>query len=435
MAELKPIDLPVTQEAGTAFAPEAIKAGFTPMQTPTGATTFYKPPEIAKLAYDGTTNTSAPAEQQKEILGGQIANAQATVLPTEEIPGVAAMTKLGTDQASLLATRQTQLEQRRAAETERINLEFQRLAEQQAQQQKKEVGVTSTKLARMGGYLGEGTAGMQYEVALEQSHRQEVRDLESKRQAALQQSQQAFEDGDFKLAQQMLDTARQSEQTIYDRTQSYNQEKAKAKQQQMQEQKMQYEAEQTRRNYAMEYNIKSPYYTIDGQSVISTKTGEYIDINELPTDAEIQQIKRKPKASDVTIMTIGNQQYLVDKVTGETQLLGPIGAKYQTVDVGNRIKLIDISTGQEVADLGAKSYKPTGGRATTGKSAEEKEQEEIEDDVEDLIDFYEDRMDYAGGDLTREELIDKIAEELDLAWEDVAEFVYRRIQSGEEGGI
>jgi len=44
-------------------------------------------------------------------------------------------------------------------------------------------------------------------------------------------------------------------------------------------------------------------------------------------------------------------------------------------------------------------------------------------------------MDYAGGDLTREELIDKIAEELDLAWEDVAEFVYRRIQSGEEGGI
>ena len=153
MAELKPIDLPVTQEAGTAFAPEAIKAGFTPMQTPTGATTFYKPPEIAKLAYDGTTNTSAPAQNQVDVLGGQIANAQATVLPTEEIPGVAAMTKLGTDQASLLATRQTQLEQRRAAETERINLEFQRLQEQQAQQQKKEVGATSTRLARMGGYL------------------------------------------------------------------------------------------------------------------------------------------------------------------------------------------------------------------------------------------------------------------------------------------
>src|SRR3990167_10643273 len=102
--ELKPIDLSATQEAGTAFAPEAIAAGFTPIQFPSGSTTFFRPPETAPLA----TNTSAPAEQQKEILEGEIQKAIDTTTPTIEGPDLTALKSSQQQQADLLTGRQTQ---------------------------------------------------------------------------------------------------------------------------------------------------------------------------------------------------------------------------------------------------------------------------------------------------------------------------------------
>ena len=274
--ELKPIDLSATQEAGTAFAPEAIAAGFTPMQFPSGATTFFRPPETAPLA----TNTSAPAEQQKEILEGEIQKAIDTTTPTIEGPDLTALKSSQQQQADLLTGRQTQLEARRKAETERINAEFQRLQEQQAQAQKQETGATSVKLARMGGFLGEGTAGMQYEVALEGAHRQEVRDLESKRQSALQQSQQAFEDGDFKLAQQMLDTARQSEQDIYARQQDYQEQQRKTKDQQMKEAQFEFDIEKDIADITQMFRGEPTYQAIQDDLknalAISDKTWEFM---------------------------------------------------------------------------------------------------------------------------------------------------------------
>ena len=57
--------------------------------------------------------------------------------------------------------------------------------------------------------------------------------------------------------------------------------------------------------------------------------------------------------------------------------------------------------------------------------------------IEDLIDYYWGMMDFStsGEGLTREELIDNITDELEIDRESVAEMVYRRVPSYEEGKV
>lgn len=87
--------------------------------------------------------------------------------------------------------------------------------------QKREVGATSTSLARMGGYLGESGSGMGVMQNLVTGHRAEIAGLESKRQQAISESKEFYAQKRFDLAKEKLQEAKDREKEIYNRQQDF----------------------------------------------------------------------------------------------------------------------------------------------------------------------------------------------------------------------
>lgn len=88
-------------------------------------------------------------------------------------------------------------------------------------QQNRETGATSTMLARAGGYLGVSGSGTGVLLNLAQGHRNEMSALESKRLSSLNEARSAYEDKNFELAKLKYADAKATEQTGYERRQTY----------------------------------------------------------------------------------------------------------------------------------------------------------------------------------------------------------------------
>jgi len=118
----------------------------------------------------------------------------------------------------LLTERMDALEKRKDAEIAAIKSEYESASKTQNERQNKDYQGQATSLVTAGGgFLG--TTGSQTGVLnnLRATHEAEKTALMAKRDAAVQQAQNAFEDKDFELAKSLIKEAKDTEQEIYNR--------------------------------------------------------------------------------------------------------------------------------------------------------------------------------------------------------------------------
>jgi len=113
------------------------------------------------------------------------------------------------------------LEKRRAEETKLINEQFDILSRQQEEEQYKEVGTTTSTLARIGGFLGQSASSQGAMLNLAQSHRNEETVLEAKRSSALQAANNAITDKQFELARSKVTEAKELNNEIEKRRNNF----------------------------------------------------------------------------------------------------------------------------------------------------------------------------------------------------------------------
>lgn len=126
------------------------------------------------------------------------------------------------ESSSLLSSYITQLGEMGGIDAAGINQEFASARGKLESEQKKETAATSTKLARMGGYLGGTGSQVAYLNSLAESQRMQLQDLDSKRLAALRKAQQASIDRNFQVAQAEIKLANDYEDQIYKLEDDFN---------------------------------------------------------------------------------------------------------------------------------------------------------------------------------------------------------------------
>lgn len=110
-----------------------------------------------------------------------------------------------------------QLESQRSGDVAGINAQFDETRRQTEDAQVREKGATSVGLARIGGYLGNSASGTGAMLNLAQTHRTEVLSLETKRNAALQEANNAYNERRFEFVKLKLNEAKSIEKEILDR--------------------------------------------------------------------------------------------------------------------------------------------------------------------------------------------------------------------------
>lgn len=111
----------------------------------------------------------------------------------------------------------SQLESQRAGDVAGINAQFDETKRQTEDTQARETGATSVGLARIGGYLGNSASGTGAMLNLAQTHRTEILSLETKRSAALQEANNAYNERRFEFVKLKLNEAKSIEKEILDR--------------------------------------------------------------------------------------------------------------------------------------------------------------------------------------------------------------------------
>lgn len=116
---------------------------------------------------------------------------------------------------------QKELTRMAGEEANSINERFDTQREDTEKKQKSEVGSTSASIARMGGYLGDSGSGTGVMLSLEQDHRAEILELESKRSQALLEARKLYAQKRFDVAKEKVQEAQEYEQEMYDRQQDF----------------------------------------------------------------------------------------------------------------------------------------------------------------------------------------------------------------------
>ena len=180
---------------------------------------------------------------------------------------------------SLFDAQRKSLDSRRKEEISRISGDYSAAKSDLSQTQNKEVGTQSMGLARMGGF--DSASGQAVLTNLSRTHIDEQQVLLAKKETAILQAQQAFEDKDFALAKLQLDDAKETEKLIYDRQKDHialslslkGEERANAAFELSKQQRL-----DSIRKDAEEFNYKngvqSPFITIDGTTVLRSETHE-----------------------------------------------------------------------------------------------------------------------------------------------------------------
>lgn len=186
--------------------------------------------------------------------------------------------------SGMIKDQRKSLAERKTAEIGRITSDFNQRAEGQKQTQRSETGTQSMSLARIGGF--DSASGQGVLTNLQRVHESEQNALMQARQSAILQAQTAYEDKDFALAKMQMDEAKAAEKLIYDRQQDFlkntlmiNQEERADLESQRAQQKFEYEMMKDNTQFALDNDIKTPFYIIGGEAR-DTKTGERLDMAE-----------------------------------------------------------------------------------------------------------------------------------------------------------
>lgn len=263
---------------------------------------------VAPVAAPTTTvSTSDPARSNYSAIEQAIAKLSGN---PPAVPGAPTNAPLSSNQA-LLEDRRSQLQKRRDAEVERLGKEFDSAKASQGQAQKSETGTSSMGLARIGGF--DSASGQAVLTNLQRVHEGEQQDLLNKRQAAIAQAQNAYEDKDFELAQLQLEDAREAEKLIYDRQKDFINLSLQLKGEQradlnsqLQQAQFEYGKQKDQRaearsalEFAVTYGIGDPFYVVGGIGY-DTSTGEKLSYEDFIARGG------KPDFSNATIITPGS---------------------------------------------------------------------------------------------------------------------------------
>jgi len=131
------------------------------------------------------------------------------------------LTNLQQQQADLIEDQRDRLADRNREEVQGINEAFDIQRTETETAQGRETGQTSMDIARAGGYLGIAASQQGILQSLVISQRQEIVALEALRQDKIREANNAFEDRDFELAQEAMESARELEKEIFDRKESF----------------------------------------------------------------------------------------------------------------------------------------------------------------------------------------------------------------------
>jgi hypothetical protein len=131
------------------------------------------------------------------------------------------LTQNHSDYLALLDNQNNQLETRRQNEINSINSSFDTAGTRLKQNQASETGTYTSTLARIGGYLGNSASATGAMVNLNQTHVNQVNDLEAKRQAAIQEANNAISDKQFEIARAKISEAKDYTKAIQDSKQKF----------------------------------------------------------------------------------------------------------------------------------------------------------------------------------------------------------------------
>ena len=171
-----------------------------------------------------------------------------------------------------------------------LNNQFNEQRQVTQEAQKSETGTTSLGLARMGGYLGGSGSGMGVMQNLAESQKREINLLEQKRQSALAAAATARNDQQLALAYKKIDEAKALEQKIYKRKQDAIDATVKYEADQQEQLVKTAKAQRDAFDFAMENDIKKPYYTLDGETYWDTASGQRVDVDEIGDESKVQII-------------------------------------------------------------------------------------------------------------------------------------------------
>lgn len=188
-----------------------------------------------------------------------------------------------------LQDRSAQLKTERDQELANINSSFDVQKTDLTKTQANETGAQSNTLARIGGYLGDNASGMGAAISLQNLHVQQIQSLEAKRQAALLDAQKAYNDGDYKLADQMVQESKQYHSDLLAAQKQYADQSA----QQVQVQKDKLALQQAAQDFALKYDITDPFYSIGGVTY-STK-----DLTPVTSQEQYAALGGKGNMTDV----------------------------------------------------------------------------------------------------------------------------------------
>src|SRR3990167_5418973 len=165
-----------------------------------------------------TSPISDTSEQRSAItsLGGDITKALSDI--GIMIPTTDSLNKTLTEQQELIGSRQQELQKR---ETEDIAGMEKGLgaAEEELRLRQEESLAQAEGRTRIGGFFTQLEA--QDIQRLQRQHRVELATFQAQRQQTLQAARRAYRDQDYQLAKDQLDSAKEIEKTIYDRSNDY----------------------------------------------------------------------------------------------------------------------------------------------------------------------------------------------------------------------
>lgn len=175
--------------------------GATSATSASGTTTPTTPPPI--VTNSSGTGTAMATSGPSSLLdaNGMIDVNKANVDNTQ-------LTQNHNDYVTLLDKQNADLETRRTNEINSINTSFDTAGKRLGQQQASETGTYTSTLARIGGYLGNSASGTGAMISLNNTHVNQVNDLEAKRQAAIQAANNAISDKQFEIARQKIAEAK-----------------------------------------------------------------------------------------------------------------------------------------------------------------------------------------------------------------------------------
>jgi len=164
----------------------------------------------------GVAQTSDSARAEVGALGNDI---RRYAMPDAD---TARLRQLAEQEMSLIAQRREDLEKRRIDEIEGIGQEFDELQLITEETQEKEFAGRATGLiTQAGGALGLTQSHEGVLQNLTVTHRREIQSLVAKKQSAIRQAQNAYDERDFQLAREYLQVARETENQIFQREQGF----------------------------------------------------------------------------------------------------------------------------------------------------------------------------------------------------------------------